>query len=96
MKEKATLILGGGSALGLAHIGVLSVLEEQYEITSIIGSSMGSIIGGLYSAGLNSDQIYEISKSFKNTQVFSPFNLDRTIQGIFDGSSLLKLFLNWT
>jgi NTE family protein len=96
MKEKATLILGGGSALGLAHIGVLSVLEEQYEITGIIGSSMGSIIGGLYSSGLNSEEIYKIAKSFKNTRIFSPLNLDRTIQGIFDGKSLLKAFLEWT
>jgi len=96
MKEKATLILGGGSALGLAHIGVLSVLEEQYEITGIIGSSMGSIIGGLYSSGLNSEEIYKIAKSFKNTRIFSPLNLDRTIQGIFDGKSLLKAFLKWT
>ena len=96
MKEKATLILGGGSALGLAHIGVLSVLEEQYEITGIIGSSMGSIIGGLYSSGLNSEEIYKIAKSFKNTRIFSPLNLDRTIQGIFDGKSLLKAFFKWT
>ena len=59
MKEKATLILGGGSALGLAHIGVLSILEEEFEITGIIGSSMGSIIGGLYSSGLSSAKIYE-------------------------------------
>lgn len=96
MKEKATLILGGGSALGLAHIGVLSVLEEEYDITGIIGSSMGSIIGGLYSAGLNSAEIYQIARSFKNPGLFSPLKLDRTINGIFDGRSLLKMFQNWT
>jgi len=96
MKEKATLILGGGSALGLAHIGVLSILEEEFEITGIIGSSMGSIIGGLYSSGLSSAKIYELAGSFNNAKLFSPFKLDKTIKGIFDGRSLLNLFLTWT
>ena len=96
MKEKATLILGGGSAMGLAHIGVLSILEDEFDITGIIGSSMGSIIGGLYSSGLSSSQIYEIAGNYNNAKLFSPLKLDKTIKGIFDGQSLLSLFLTWT
>ncbi len=96
MKEKATLILGGGSALGLAHIGVLSVIEENFEITGIIGSSMGSIIGALYACGFSSAQIYELATNIKRTKAFSPLSLDRTISGIFDGRLLHNYLLKLT
>lgn len=47
-----SLILGSGGARGLAHIGVIAELEERgYEIRSIVGCSMGALIGGLYAAG---------------------------------------------
>lgn len=49
-KNKLTLALGGGGARGLAHIGVLKVLErEKIPIDLIVGTSMGAIIGGMYS-----------------------------------------------
>ena len=45
------LVLGGGSAKGFAHVGVLRVLEqEKIPINMIIGTSVGSLIGGLYAA----------------------------------------------
>lgn len=51
-KKKISLVLGSGGARGLAHIGAIQVLEEQgYEISSIAGSSMGALIGGIYAAG---------------------------------------------
>lgn len=69
---KLGLALGGGGARGLAHIGVLKVLEqEQIKISSITGCSMGAIIGGLYAyygnAGQVEDFIFQIieSKRFK-------------------------------
>lgn len=47
-----SLVLGSGGARGLAHIGVIQVLEERgYAIHSISGSSMGALIGGIYAAG---------------------------------------------
>jgi len=96
MKEKATLILGGGSALGLAHIGVLSVIEENFEITGIIGSSMGSIIGALYACGFSSAQIYELATNIKRIKAFSPLSLDITVSGIFDGRLLHNYLLKLT
>jgi NTE family protein len=49
-KYNLALALGGGGARGLAHIGVLKVLErENIQIDLIVGTSMGSIIGGMYS-----------------------------------------------
>ncbi|GMU95016.1 MAG: hypothetical protein AMXMBFR50_05330 [Ignavibacterium album] len=48
--SKLGLALGGGGARGLAHIGVLKVLEQnKIEVHSITGCSMGAVIGGLYS-----------------------------------------------
>jgi len=47
-----SLVLGAGGARGLAHIGVIEVLEERgYRIRSIAGSSMGALVGGMHAAG---------------------------------------------
>ena len=52
------LALGGGSARGLAHVGVLQWLEEhRIPVDYVAGTSMGSIIGGLYAAGMSSSEI---------------------------------------
>lgn len=46
------LVLGAGSARGLAHIGVLQVLkEEEIDIDFIVGSSMGAMVGAIYTSG---------------------------------------------
>lgn len=51
-QKTVSLVLGSGGARGLAHIGVIRVLEEKgYQITSIAGCSAGSLIGGIYAAG---------------------------------------------
>lgn len=62
-RPKIGLVLSGGGAKGIAHIGVLKALEEA-GITPdyITGTSMGSIIGGLYAAGYTADQLEEIIK----------------------------------
>lgn len=50
--KTVSLVLGGGGARGLAHIGVIEWLAENgFEIRSIAGSSMGALIGGVYAAG---------------------------------------------
>jgi NTE family protein len=47
-----SLVLGSGGARGLAHIGVIQWLDENgYDIRSIVGSSMGALVGGIYAAG---------------------------------------------
>ncbi len=58
---KIGLVLSGGGAKGLAHIGVLKVLEK-YKIKPdyIAGTSMGAIVGSLYAAGYSADQIDSI------------------------------------
>ncbi|MGD0230190.1 MAG: patatin-like phospholipase family protein [Syntrophorhabdales bacterium] len=60
VKKRPTiaLVLGGGSAKGFAHVGVLRVLEqEKIPIDMIIGTSVGSLIGGLYAANPDSFQL---------------------------------------
>jgi NTE family protein len=49
------LVLSGGGARGAAHIGVIKVLEERrVPVACVIGTSMGSLVGGLYAAGMSS------------------------------------------
>ena len=56
--QKVGLVLSGGGAKGLYHIGVLKALEENsIPIDYVAGTSMGAIVGGLYSIGLSPDEI---------------------------------------
>lgn len=61
-RKRVGLALGGGAARGLAHIGVLAVLEENnIPIDAIAGTSMGSMIGAAYSAGVEVSQLMEVA-----------------------------------
>ncbi|MDD3726279.1 MAG: patatin-like phospholipase family protein [Candidatus Ratteibacteria bacterium] len=52
------LVLSGGGARGIAHIGVLKVIEELHiPVDMVVGTSMGAIVGGLYSTGLSPSEI---------------------------------------
>ncbi|MCK5447156.1 MAG: patatin-like phospholipase family protein, partial [Gemmatimonadetes bacterium] len=56
-RPRIGLALSGGSARGFAHVGVLQVLEEAgVPVDAISGTSMGSVVGGLYSSGLSTDE----------------------------------------
>ena len=57
-RRRIGLALSGGGARGLAHVGVLEVLEElRVPVDVITGTSMGAIVGGLYASGLPPDSI---------------------------------------
>ncbi|MDX8552383.1 patatin-like phospholipase family protein [Tenacibaculum sp. 1B UA] len=57
-QPKVGLVLSGGGAKGIAHIGILKELEKAgVQIDYIGGTSMGSIVGGLYASGYTADQI---------------------------------------
>ena len=52
MKQPISLVLSGGGARGIAHIGAIEELEKQgFKIKSIAGTSMGALVGGLYALG---------------------------------------------
>lgn len=65
------LVLGGGGARGSAHIGVLKVLErERIPIEYVVGTSMGSVVGGLYAAGYSPGEIEAIFHSVDWNDLF--------------------------
>ena len=64
--QKVGLVLSGGGAKGLAHIGLLKALEENnIPVDYIVGTSMGAIVGGLYAAGYSPQEIEKIATSQK-------------------------------
>ncbi len=57
-KNRTALVLGGGGARGLAHLGVLQVLEENRLLPDfVVGTSMGAIVGGAYCLYRNSEEM---------------------------------------
>ena len=57
-RARIGLVLSGGGARGLSHVGVLKVLEaERIPIDAIAGTSMGAIVGGLYASGMNAGEL---------------------------------------
>ncbi|MGC8721862.1 MAG: patatin-like phospholipase family protein [Caldisericaceae bacterium] len=68
--KKVGLVLSGGGARGIAHIGVLKVLEKEGLFPDIIvGASMGSIIGGLYAANNSPSEMEDFLKTFSFSNV---------------------------
>ena len=73
-RPKVGLVLSGGGAKGFAHIGVLKVIEEAgVKIDYIGGTSMGSVIGGLYATGYNAAQIDSIFQSTNFDELINDF-----------------------
>ena len=67
--QKVAVVLSGGGAKGVTHIGVLRALEENgIPIDYIAGTSMGAIVGGLYAAGYSPDQMQQIINSEEFTK----------------------------
>lgn len=72
-RPKIGLALGGGGSRGAAHVGVLKVLkEENIPIDMIAGTSIGSVVGGFYAAGVSLDQIGEVFEKRIFTKEFTP------------------------
>lgn len=85
---KLGLALGSGGARGLAHIGVLEVLkEENINIDYISGSSMGSLIGGLYACGVPLKYIKGLAEEI-DWEHLSDFTFPK--QGLLKGKKVLK------
>jgi len=71
-RPKVALVLSGGGAKGFAHIGVLKILEEEgIPIDLIVGTSMGSLVGGIYSIGYNASELETLVKSLNWETVLS-------------------------
>ncbi len=90
MKQKVALVLSGGGARGLAHLGVIEELEAQgYEITSIAGTSMGSVIGGVYA--LDKVEVFkDWAYSLDKRKVFSLVDFTVNKLGMVRGDKVFK------
>jgi NTE family protein len=72
MRPKVAVVLSGGGARGVAAIGVLEVLEQaKIPIDLIVGTSMGSILGGLYASGYTTDQLRRMADTTNWEDVLS-------------------------
>ncbi len=82
---KWTLVLGGGAARGLAHIGVLKFLEEEgLKPHRIVGTSMGALVGALYAAGLSARELEHLALSMKPLDLLQRFLRFPGLQGLMD------------
>lgn len=69
---KLALVLEGGGALGLAHIGVIQYLEEHHiPVSYIAGTSMGGLVGGVYATGRNATEVRDLVKGINWDEVIS-------------------------
>jgi NTE family protein len=69
---KIGLVLEGGSALGLAHIGVIQWLEEHHiPVSYVAGTSMGGLIGGVYATGMSAGEVREVVQTINWDEVLS-------------------------
>ncbi len=83
-QKTVSLVLGSGGARGLAHIGVIQVLEEQgFQIESISGASMGALVGGIYATGKLDDYTEWVC-------ALETFDMLRLLDVSFSGAAIFK------
>lgn len=88
--KKISLVLSGGGARGIAHIGVIEeLLAQGYEIHSIAGTSMGALVGGVYAQGKLPD-FKEWLLTLDKMKVFKLIDLSFSLQGFVKGERVLQ------
>jgi NTE family protein len=89
-KKSVSLVLGSGGARGLSHIGIIKwLVENDYQIKSISGCSIGALIGGIYAAGKLAEferWIREINK----IEIFSLLDLSWKSNGLVQGDKIIN------
>lgn len=88
------LVLGGGAALGVAHVGVIRVLEEEgIPIDVVVGSSMGALVGGFWASGMTIDELEGAAREFENKMfMLKLFDPVVPVKGLV-GGRLIKRWL---
>lgn len=95
-RPKVALVLGGGGAKGAATVGVLKYVEKSgVPIDMIVGTSIGSIVGGLYSLGMRSDQLDSLFRTQAWADLFTGSlmgdSIIRTLRTLTTNASLSSL-----
>ncbi len=89
---KVGLVLSGGAARGLAHVGVISILEEyKIPIDLIVCASFGSLVGGYYAYGYSIEEMLTFARAFR---LWSIRDFKRPWNGIFSGDKEETIFEN--
>jgi NTE family protein len=90
MTKKIALVLSGGGARGIAHIGVINeLLKRKYEITAIAGTSMGALVGGVYAMG-KLNEFEEWMVSLDKLRMFKLLDFTFSANGLIKGDKLLN------
>ena len=96
MKQNVALVLSSGGSRGLAHIGVINELGKQgFQISSVSGSSIGAVIGGLYAMGKIQEYTGWVS-SFNKRDVWGFMDFTLTTHGLLKGERVfdeMKTFI---
>jgi NTE family protein len=89
-KTNIALVLSGGGARGMAHIGVIRALEKEgFSITSVAGTSIGALIGGIYLSG-NLPEFEEWIKGFSKFDVIRLMDFAISKNGFIKGEKVFK------
>ncbi len=90
MKKNITLVLSGGGARGIAHIGIIEELERLgYHINSVSGTSMGALVGGIYAVNKLDefkDWLFKINKQ----KIFHLIDFSFSSQGLVKGERIFR------
>lgn len=90
MKQKVALVLSGGGAKGNAHIGVIEELEKNgFEISSVAGTSMGALVGGVYALG-KLPEFKEWMMGLDRRKVFNLVDFTFSASGLVKGDKVLN------
>ncbi|MCD4768939.1 MAG: patatin-like phospholipase family protein [Bacteroidales bacterium] len=90
MKKNIALVLSSGGARGFAHIGVINELQQQgFNITSIAGSSMGALVGGIYATG-QLKQLEEWVTSLDIMEVLRLTDFSISSKGLVKGKKVIE------
>ncbi len=90
MSTKIALVLSGGGARGLAHIGVIEeLLKRDYEISSIAGTSMGALVAGVYARG-KMDEFREWITALDHFEIFKLVDFTFGSAGLVKGEKVLN------
>jgi len=90
MSQKVSLVLSGGGARGLAHIGVIEELEKAgYEIHSVVGTSMGAMVGATYAMG-KMEEFKNWMYTLDKRKVFNLVDFTLSTHGVIKGDKVLN------
>ncbi len=89
-KRDVALVLGGGGARGIAHIGAIEELEHRgYRIGSVTGTSMGALVGGMYAAG-HLAEFREWLCALDRRKIFSLVDFSLATDGLVKGDRIIE------